>query len=73
MYFAYTKLLSDNKYGFRPVEIVDMITTQLDNTELPIGVFLDLSKTFDTLDLTILLNKLEHYGMESSALQLLKS
>ena len=81
MYFTNTKLLSDNQYGFRPhhsteyaaVEIVDRITTQLDNNKLPISIFVDLSKAFDTLEKTILLKKLEHYRMESSALQLLKN
>ena len=81
MYFNNTKLLSDNQYGFRPhhsteyaaLEIVDRITTHLDNKQLHISIFLDLSKAFDTLDHTILLKKLEHYGLEPSALQSLKS
>ena len=76
MYFTNTKLLSDNQYGFRPhhsteyaaPEIVDRITTQLDNNQLPISIFLDLSKAFDTLDHTVLLKKFEHYGLESSAI-----
>ena len=81
MYFTNTKLLSDNQYGFRPhhsteyagLEIVDRITTHLDNNQLPISIFLDLPKACDTLDHTILFKKLIHYGLESSALQLLKS
>ena len=68
MYFTNTKLLSDNQYGFRPhhsteyaaLEIVDRITTHLDNNQLPISIFLDLSKAFDTLHHTILFKKLEH-------------
>ena len=81
MYFTNTKLLSENQYGFRPhhsteyaaLEIVDRITTQLDNKQLPISIFLDLSKAFDTRDRTILLTKLKHYGLEYSSLQLLQS
>ena len=78
MYFTDTKLMSDNQYGFRPhhsteyaaLEIVDRVSTHLDNNQLPISIFLDLSKA---LDHTVLLKRLEHYGLESSALQLLKS
>ena len=52
MYFTKTKLLSDNQYGFRPhhstdyadIEIIDRITTHLDNNQLAISIFLDLSK-----------------------------
>ena len=58
MYFTNTKLLSDNQYGFRPhhstefaaLEIVNKITTQLDNNQLPISIVLDFLKAFDTLD-----------------------
>ena len=38
-----------------------------------IAVFLDLQKAFDTIDHDILLKKLDLYGLEKSALNLLKS
>ena len=36
---------------------VDKITSQMDNNETPINIFLDLSKAFDTIDYNILLDK----------------
>ena len=46
----------------------DTINKDLGNEKLSIGVFLDLSKTFDTLDYTSLLDKLLHYGIKGTEL-----
>ena len=45
----------------------------MDSGEIPINIYLDLSKAFDTLDHRILLDKLEYYGVSDSALDLFKS
>ena len=42
----------------------------MDRNEIPFSIVLDLSKAFDTLDHTILLQKLKHYGINGKALQL---
>ena len=69
------------QYGFRTLhstelaslELIDMTGKDLESGKLPIGVFLDLSKAFDTLDHTILLDKLLYYGIKGTELAWLKS
>ena len=65
------KLLSTNQYGFRKgrstehaiIELVDKITRAIDQGKYTIGIFLDLSKAFDTINHKILIKKLEYYGI----------
>ena len=49
--------------------MVDRIFTDLDEKQLPIAIFIDLSKAFDTIEHTILISKLEHYGVENNELK----
>ena len=55
------------------IEMVDKISTAIDNSENSAGVFIKLSKAFDTLDHHILYDKIEHYGIRVTALNWFKS
>ena len=74
-YFMENKLLYDSQYGFRTLhstelaalELTDKIYLHLDKKENPLAIFLDLSKAFDTIDHSILLDKLQHYGIKNAA------
>ena len=48
------------------LDLVDQIFQAFDNNEFTIGIFIDLKKTFDTVDLQILLGKLEFYGIRGT-------
>ena len=74
------KILNSNQYGFRKnhspdlalVQLFDKITNAISNKEHVIGVFMDLSKAFDTLNHDILLSKLQTYGIRGVALSWFK-
>lgn len=75
------KLLYKYQFGFQPklsttlalIEIVQNIQQAIEKGEYTLGIYLDLTKAFDTVDHKILLDKLEHYGIRGHALKLLKS
>lgn len=80
-YFTLHKLMLNSQYGFRKkhstehaaIEIIDRLMEEIDNKNIPIAIFLDLSKAFDTLNHDILLKKLKYYGFKDNALSLMHS
>ena len=51
------------------MHLIDEISSSVDNKEHCAGIFLDLSKAFDTVNHAILINKLGHYGISGLALK----
>ena len=70
------KLLYDYQFGFREnsstaialITVIDKITESLERGDYAFGIFVDFSKAFDTVDHSILLNKLYNYGISGIAL-----
>ena len=70
-FFDTKNLFYELQFGFRKkyntslaiMYLVDKITTAFNNNEYVLGLFIDLSKAFDTVDHRILLSKLYKYGL----------
>ena len=80
-FLADHNIISKQQYGFREnhstylaiIDLVDTISSNIDNKKHSIGIFLDLSKAFDTIYHQILLRKHQCYGIRGIACDWFKS
>ena len=75
MFLKKSNILYERQFGFRPnystthalLEITEKIKPACDSRKYACGVFVDLQKSFDTLNHHILLKKLNHCGTRGIA------
>ena len=80
-YLTTEKLLYSKQFGFQtrlsiePVifRLVDQIYKPFEKEHYTLDAFIDLSKAFDTVDHTILIRKLEMYGIKGTNLAWFRS
>lgn len=82
-YFITNNLFFGNQYGFRPKHSTELATLELTDRLLhfmdkkspdtPFCIYMDLSKAFDVLDHSILMDKLNFYGLDQLAISLLSN
>ena len=74
-------VLYDYQFGFRKlystrmalITLIDKMSNALDKGSKVVGIFLDFSKAFDTIDHDILILKSEHYGVRGPPLDWFKN
>ena len=77
LYLFLHDILYKSQYGFQKnkstlhsiIQIVEKIRNSIENKMYGCGIFIDIKKAFDTVDHTILLNKLEYYGIIGTSLK----
>ena len=75
------KILGEHQYGFRNgystklslINLINEITPFTNEGRVTVGIFIDFAKAFDTIDHTVLQNKLSHYGIRGLPLDWFKN
>ena len=74
-------MLYPKQFGFQKshstehaiIQLTDQLNSSFEKNNFKLGVFIDLSKAFDTVDHHILTSKLENYGVNGNNLRWLES
>ena len=83
MYYCLYKHLKENdilykkQFGFQQnhsaehavLLLIDQVNSSSERNHFTLGIFIDLSKTFDTVDHKILISKLKNYGVRENNLK----
>lgn len=80
-YFETNNLFYDRQYGFRKghstelavLDLMDTIYWSIETAKVPINIFIDLTKAFDTINHDIMCSKLEYYGIKGKELKLFRN
>ena len=80
-YLTTNEILYKKQFGFQEghstehviMQLIDNINNSFEKNHFPLGVFIDLSKAFDTVDHYILIVKLKQYGIQGSNMCLFQS
>ena len=69
-FLNHNNILINNQYSFREghgvmygviTNMVNDITKEMDNKNFAMGICIDLSKAFDTVEHSLLIKKMQHY------------
>ena len=80
-YFTANSFLFNKQFEFRAghsdenalLELIDQKCDSLNDKKIFLGIFIDISKAFDAVDHSILLKKLEYYGIKGRCLSWFQS
>lgn len=80
-YLHKNNIIAKNQYGFKKgistedavIDLTELIARKLDNQQKCLGLFLDLTKAFDTVSVPTLLSKLHSIGIRGIVHDLFKS
>ena len=80
-YLKQKDILYKKQFGFQQkhstehaiLQLIDQVNNSFERNQFTLGIFIDLSKAFDTVDHKILISKLKNYGVRGNNLKWFES